>query len=114
MKHIMMVIAGLLILNAAVYAQEMKSHKHQTDSTKVEKQGEAVADVYVCPMHPEVKSDKPGKCLKCKMDLVKMKTAKPAAIKATYTCSMHPEVKSDKPGKCPKCKMALVLEKKSK
>jgi len=24
---------------------------------------------YVCPMHPEVKSNKPGKCPKCKMDL---------------------------------------------
>jgi cytochrome oxidase Cu insertion factor (SCO1/SenC/PrrC family) len=24
---------------------------------------------YVCPMHPEVKSTKPGKCPKCKMDL---------------------------------------------
>ena len=26
---------------------------------------------YVCPMHPEVKSSKPGKCPKCKMDLRK-------------------------------------------
>lgn len=29
-----------------------------------------VAAVYTCPMHPEVTSDKPGKCPKCKMDLV--------------------------------------------
>ena len=27
-------------------------------------------DVYTCPMHPEVISDKPGKCPKCGMDLV--------------------------------------------
>lgn len=27
--------------------------------------------VYTCPMHPEVKSTKRGKCPKCKMDLVK-------------------------------------------
>ncbi len=26
---------------------------------------------YTCSMHPEVKSDKPGKCSKCGMDLVK-------------------------------------------
>jgi len=26
---------------------------------------------YTCPMHPEVKSDKRGKCPKCGMDLVK-------------------------------------------
>lgn len=26
-------------------------------------------EVYVCPMHPEAKSDKPGKCSKCGMNL---------------------------------------------
>ncbi|CAN5429220.1 hypothetical protein BH09BAC3_BH09BAC3_06840 [soil metagenome] len=26
---------------------------------------------YTCPMHSEIKSDKPGKCPKCGMDLVK-------------------------------------------
>jgi hypothetical protein len=25
--------------------------------------------IYVCPMHSEVKSDKPGKCSKCGMNL---------------------------------------------
>ena len=25
---------------------------------------------YICPMHPEVVSDKPGKCPKCGMELV--------------------------------------------
>ena len=29
----------------------------------------AVHKAYVCPMHPDVKSTKPGKCPKCKMDL---------------------------------------------
>lgn len=31
--------------------------------------------VYSCPMHPEVKSTKRGKCPKCKMDLVKQSTS---------------------------------------
>jgi len=31
------------------------------------------AVVYTCPMHPEVQSDKPGKCPKCGMDLVEKK-----------------------------------------
>jgi hypothetical protein len=28
--------------------------------------------LYTCPMHPEVRSDKPGKCPKCGMDLIKV------------------------------------------
>lgn len=31
----------------------------------------ATAGTYVCPMHPEVTSDKPGDCPKCGMALVK-------------------------------------------
>ena len=30
----------------------------------------AAATVYTCPMHPEVTSDRPGKCPKCRMNLV--------------------------------------------
>lgn len=61
--------------------------------------------VYVCPMHADVVSSKPGKCPKCKMTLVKKSVA------ALYTCTMHPEVVSLKPGKCPKCGMALTKKK---
>jgi len=37
---------------------------------------------YTCPMHPDVLSDKPGKCPKpnCGMTLVKKEPAKKAAI----------------------------------
>lgn len=37
------------------------------------KAAKAVAKTYTCPMHPEVTSDKPGKCPKCGMDLVEKK-----------------------------------------
>jgi len=65
---------------------------------------------YSCPMHPEVRSDKPGNCPKCGMKLVAEK-AKPSSTTATYSCPMHPEVRSDKPGNCPKCGMKLAKEK---
>src|SRR5215468_10403730 len=85
------------------------------------------ATVYVCPMHPEVQSSKPGKCPKCEMKLVAKpatgaakdtpKNDAPASAQTTannsasadmYTCSMHPEIRVSKPGKCPKCGMTLV------
>ncbi|MBH8560388.1 heavy metal-binding domain-containing protein [Hymenobacter negativus] len=31
---------------------------------------DAMATTYTCSMHPEVVSDKPGKCPKCGMDLI--------------------------------------------
>jgi C4-type Zn-finger protein len=58
---------------------------------------------YTCPMHPEINSDKQGKCPVCGMDLV---------LKATpqYSCPMHPDIVSSSPGKCPKCGMDLELK----
>lgn len=42
----------------------MKKHHHDNSNQK--------ENVYTCPMHPEIKSDKPGKCPKCGgMDLVR-------------------------------------------
>ena len=35
----------------------------------------AEKEIYTCTMHPEIRSDKPGKCPKCGMELVKMETA---------------------------------------
>jgi hypothetical protein len=93
MKKISLFITVVILLAAATSAKA----QHKLDST--------VRIVYTCTMHPEVISDKPGKCPKCGMELVqkKIKTAK-----QYYTCPMHSDVISDKPGKCPKCGMELV------
>jgi len=77
--------------------------------------------MYTCPMHPEVQQDKPGKCPKCRMNLVKqdekmdyssmdhkhqhMVQEKKSGL---YTCPMDPDVILEKPGNCPKCGMKLV------
>ena len=62
--------------------------------------------VYVCPMDPEVRSDRPGACPKCGMALEPEMIAAPAT-KTEWTCPMHPEIVRDAPGSCPKCGMAL-------
>jgi ribosomal protein L37AE/L43A len=58
-------------------------------------------------MHPEVKSDKEGKCPKCGMALVKQQQQE------IYTCPMDTEVVSTSAGKCPKCGMTLVKKQVS-
>ncbi|HWR13699.1 MAG TPA: heavy metal translocating P-type ATPase [Terriglobales bacterium] len=60
---------------------------------------------YICPMDPEVISDKPGACPKCGMALEPELSFAPAQTK--WTCPMHPEIIRDEPGACPKCGMAL-------
>lgn len=50
-------------------------HDHGATSTATATAG------YTCPMHPEVQSDKPGKCPKCGMDLL---PANAAASKKTF------------------------------
>ncbi len=65
----------------------------------------AAAD-YVCPMDPEVRSDRPGACPKCGMALEPAVTA-PLASKTEYVCPMHPEIVRSEPGNCPICGMAL-------
>ncbi|MFQ6096435.1 MAG: heavy metal-binding domain-containing protein, partial [Armatimonadota bacterium] len=71
--------------------------------------GETGPVTYYCTMHPEVTSDKPGKCPKCGMNLEPKKLVMPE--KTEYYCTMHPDVVSDEPGTCPKCGMKLEPRK---
>jgi len=114
-KIVTTVLALIISCTVTLAQNKTKSGEKQSSSTKMEMAKDSV--YYTCPMHSDVKMDKPGKCPKCGMALVK-KTMKMSETKSnnmeamkTYTCSMHPEVKSDKPGKCPKCGMELILKK---
>lgn len=46
---------------------------------------DAAKGKYTCPMHPEVVSDSPGKCPKCKMDLVSTAPQTPIEVSVTTT-----------------------------
>ena len=61
---------------------------------------------YTCPMHPEVRQNKPGSCPKCGMALERVAPQTPVE-KIEYTCPMHPQIVRDAPGNCPICGMAL-------
>jgi len=57
-----------------------------------------MTDIYTCSMHPEVQSDKPGKCPKCGMTLEKK------AMPMTHGQSMaagHGSMEMKEAGACP-------------
>ncbi|MCY3024371.1 MAG: efflux RND transporter periplasmic adaptor subunit [Planctomycetota bacterium] len=67
----------------------------------------AAKEVYTCPMHPEVITDKPGDCPKCGMHLVKKEApstaAGPGIWAEGYACAMHPDMLQPEGGVCKIC-----------
>ncbi len=59
----------------ASHGHDADGHEHEHEHGHGGHAGAApmASAMYVCPMHPEATSDKPGRCPKCGMDLV-MKT----------------------------------------
>ncbi len=58
-------------MNGMMHSGNMM-HKTSKNTTEMKSNMNHMA-MYVCPMHPEVTSDKPGKCSKCGMDMVEKK-----------------------------------------
>jgi multidrug efflux pump subunit AcrA (membrane-fusion protein) len=68
---------------------------------------------YMCPMHPDVISDKEENCPECgmKLELIggRIGMFVPGLIQSHYDCPMKCEGSaSDEPGNCPRCKMVLI------
>jgi len=78
------IIYGLLICFAVLSTGFSQTSKQSVATSKVntvqtnKQQKKTVSEkvVYTCPMHPEVLTDKQGKCPKCGMNLVKKEVAK--------------------------------------
>lgn len=69
MKKIVMAVCAMLLLAFASNAIACETcAKHKAGQTATEEPA-AKKTVYKCPMHPDVTSDKPGKCPKCGMNL---------------------------------------------
>ncbi|TAK62682.1 MAG: hypothetical protein EPO24_04780 [Bacteroidetes bacterium] len=76
MKNLFLVILATLFVTIGA----AQTHQHEMQATK-SKSSESVKDTYTCPMHPEVKSDKPGKCPKCGMNLEKVTISQTNSVK---------------------------------
>lgn len=123
-KILIAVIAIGLFTTSTVLAQEKEHSKMENE--QMEKA------TYTCPMHAEVKSDKPGECPECGMALVEKKMDKMmmkhdstkmnmkhnkmdhSKMAKTYVCPMPSEVTGDNAGECSKCGMALIEKKMDK
>ena len=68
--------AALLLANASLYSVPAVHADRHGQEQQPEK---APTFRYVCPMHEDVKSKKPGKCPKCKMKLEKKRIKEPVA-----------------------------------
>src|SRR3989339_907185 len=62
-----LVLIGGTVMTASSDAGTNDGHRH--NSAKNPDTGYSDSKVYSCPMHPDVRSDKPGKCPKCGMNL---------------------------------------------
>jgi hypothetical protein len=73
MKRVTVMAIAILFSGMTVFAAHSTTLIPDTTKTKKVKPAKVQ---YTCTMHPEVLSDKPGKCPKCGMTLVKKQPAK--------------------------------------
>ncbi|MGZ3754744.1 MAG: heavy metal-binding domain-containing protein [Mucilaginibacter sp.] len=75
MKKVIVLATAIFFCGINVFAASQPVSVSDTSKVKTTKPGKVQ---YTCTMHPDVLTDKPGKCPKCGMTLVKKETAKKA------------------------------------
>jgi rRNA maturation endonuclease Nob1 len=79
MKKVTLMATVILFSGASVFAGSLPVKVLSDTTKKVKPVAKPEKVQYTCGMHPEVLSDKPGKCPKCGMELVKKEPAKKKA-----------------------------------
>lgn len=74
-----MLIIALFCSGITVFASSLPIDKAVSDTTKAK--SKKVEVQYTCGMHPDVISNKPGRCPKCGMGLIEKDTSKKDTIK---------------------------------
>ena len=73
--RLLVIVAAVAVASVAAVA----GYRYYAARGEVPHEHAATAEVWTCPMHPEIREPGPGKCPKCGMDLVKETPAPPPA-----------------------------------
>jgi cytochrome oxidase Cu insertion factor (SCO1/SenC/PrrC family) len=91
-----LVLAVVMVAWAAVEAQAPSTASGLEQNPQQKKTSPKVVKSYICPMHPEVRSTRRGKCPKCGMDLRLAPTETSSAASADSTASANNETTASK------------------
>lgn len=83
MRKLILIIIALFCYSVTVFASGLPVDKMVSDTTKTK--SKKVEIQYTCGMHPDVISNKPGRCPKCGMGLIQKDTSKKDTIKRNPT-----------------------------
>jgi putative DNA topoisomerase len=101
----------IMFFVTALAAYSTFAQKSKANTTDIKPS--VVTVLYACPMHPDMVSNKPGKCAKCSMDLsLSKKEQMKREVTKNYSCPMHQEVVSTHEGICAKCSAKLVANRR--